>query len=94
MAFIGYGDKWREHRRMFHQHFNPAAVQKYHPRTSQEVKKLLGRLIAQPDDFMQHIRTYVMSHASRSTVLMNNSRQDDWIHHSRHYFRYRRPTTE
>ena len=57
MAFIRYGDKWRAHRRLFHQHFHPAAVTKYHPTISKETKKLLNRLIDKPDDFMKHIRT-------------------------------------
>lgn len=52
-----YGDKWREHRRMFHEHFHAGAVQKYRPQMAKEAKKLLLRLVEEPEDFIAHIRT-------------------------------------
>lgn len=52
-----YGDSWREHRRLFHQQFHPGVTHKYHHIISEQVRKLLKRLIAQPEDFMQHVRT-------------------------------------
>ncbi|EKM55877.1 uncharacterized protein PHACADRAFT_209389 [Phanerochaete carnosa HHB-10118-sp] len=31
-SLMQYGDYWREHRRLFHQHFRPLAVPQYHPK--------------------------------------------------------------
>nr|BAL05105.1 cytochrome P450 [Phanerodontia chrysosporium] len=55
-AFQPYGDFWREHRRMFHQHFHPEAVTKHHVHILKQAKDLLQRLLIDPDDFMQHLR--------------------------------------
>ncbi|EKM55856.1 uncharacterized protein PHACADRAFT_256765 [Phanerochaete carnosa HHB-10118-sp] len=57
LAFMRYGDTWRCHRRLFHQYFHPAAVHAYRSKSAEEVKKLLPRLLSEPDDFMKHIRT-------------------------------------
>ena len=56
---LGFGDSWRDHRRLFHQYFLPGVVRAYHPKSYEEAQKLLPRLLSQPDDFMQHIRTLV-----------------------------------
>lgn len=54
---MGYGEKWRETRRAFHQYFRQAAVAQYRPKLSREAKGLLGRLVADSDDLMLHLRT-------------------------------------
>ena len=59
-AFMGYGTRWKEHRKLFLQHFQPAAVVRYYPRFAEEAGLLLNRLVATPDDFMDHIRVYVL----------------------------------
>lgn len=56
-AFNPYGEKWREERRYFHQAFSPSVLNQYRPRLSSETGKLLKRLIDDPHDFMDHIRT-------------------------------------
>ncbi|KIP12391.1 hypothetical protein PHLGIDRAFT_332753 [Phlebiopsis gigantea 11061_1 CR5-6] len=56
-AFKSYGEQWREQRRSFHQIFTPSVVTQYRPRISSEAGKLLKRLIDDPEDFMDHIRT-------------------------------------
>ncbi|KAJ3530716.1 hypothetical protein NM688_g7671 [Phlebia brevispora] len=63
-AFMGYGDKWREHRRVFHQHFNAQAIVKYQPWSARETRALLLRLLEQPEDFMPHLR-----HMAGSLIL-------------------------
>ena len=68
LGFMRYGDEWREIRRAFHHHFNQNSVHIYRQKSSKEAKKLIHRLLTQPDDFMQHIRTYV-AHASMSDLL-------------------------
>lgn len=59
-AFLGYGDDWREHRRLFHQYFNANAVHGYHPKMMREARELLGRLLVSSDgDFMKNLRVWV-----------------------------------
>ncbi|PSS38121.1 hypothetical protein PHLCEN_2v28 [Hermanssonia centrifuga] len=56
IAFMQYGERWRESRRAFHQHFHPGVIPKYYPRTVKGVRELLLRLLETPDDFMGHMR--------------------------------------
>lgn len=56
-----YGDNWRDHRRVFHQHFRPKAVSCYHPRAKREVTQLLHILLESPDGFLGHLRRYASS---------------------------------
>ncbi|EKM55881.1 uncharacterized protein PHACADRAFT_256813 [Phanerochaete carnosa HHB-10118-sp] len=51
-----YDDYWREHRRLFHQHFRPMAVPQYHPKQTKAVRRLLPLLLDTPGDFYRHIR--------------------------------------
>nr|BAL05113.1 cytochrome P450 [Phanerodontia chrysosporium] len=53
---LEYGDRWRQHRRLFHQHFRPLAVSQYHPRQVKGVRVLLRALSESPEDFQRHIR--------------------------------------
>ncbi|KAF7789957.1 hypothetical protein EIP86_000905 [Pleurotus ostreatoroseus] len=55
-AFMGYGNVWREQRRVFHQHFNGQAILKYAPQFPRAVHDLLLRLLERPEDFMAHLR--------------------------------------
>jgi hypothetical protein len=56
----GYGNKWRTARRMFHHFFNPGTTLQYQPQQSKSVRELLYRLAHKPDDFMDHLRLYVV----------------------------------
>ncbi|GJE88567.1 cytochrome P450 [Phanerochaete sordida] len=54
-SFLGYGDEWREHRRLFHQYFSGSAIENYHPKILKEARKVLTRLHTS-DDFMKTFR--------------------------------------
>ena len=56
MGFYRYGDKWREHKRVFHQQFYPGAVPKYRTASSKHLQGLLHQLLTRPDEFMEHVR--------------------------------------
>ena len=45
MGFHPYGQRWRDTRRNFHQHFHQFAVSKYHPIQTREVRLLLKRAL-------------------------------------------------
>ena len=51
-----YGDKWRDHRRMFHQYFQPSVVPNYRPKIALETRKFIGRLHNSPEDWLRHVR--------------------------------------
>ncbi|EKM55876.1 uncharacterized protein PHACADRAFT_256800 [Phanerochaete carnosa HHB-10118-sp] len=51
-----YGDEWKEHRRLFHQHFRPGSVSQFHPKQSKAVRRLLNLLLDSRDDFLPHVR--------------------------------------
>ena len=57
-ALMPYGEYWREHRKMFHQHFQPDAMTKHHVHISRQAKDLLRRLLAKPDDLIQNLRLW------------------------------------
>lgn len=55
-GLMEYGDKWRAHRRMFHQQFTSSVLPRYHPILKKEVHELLRLLADSPDNFARHIR--------------------------------------
>nr|BED42963.1 cytochrome P450 monooxygenase [Trametes versicolor] len=63
-VFMGYGDSWRERRRVFHQYFHPNAATNYRPRELKVARELLRRLLQTPDEFMVHLR-----HMAGSLIL-------------------------
>ncbi|KAJ7152093.1 cytochrome P450 [Mycena filopes] len=56
VAMMKYGDKWRAHRRLFNQGFNPKASLKYRPMHLSATHDLLRRFLREPEDFMAHFR--------------------------------------
>jgi cytochrome P450 len=55
-TLMRYGPMWRRSRKMFHQYFHAGAIVKYQPLQTQEVRRMLLRLIETPEEFMQIIR--------------------------------------
>ena len=53
-----YGATWRKYRKAFHEHFQLNVVSKYQPIQAEAAKTFLRRLLASPDDFMDHMRQY------------------------------------
>ncbi|KAF7374549.1 O-methylsterigmatocystin oxidoreductase [Mycena sanguinolenta] len=51
------GDKWRDHRKMFHQHFRPDVSRDYHPIQMKKVHLLLQELLSSPQEFREHLKT-------------------------------------
>ena len=58
-GMMNYGEQWKRHRKLFHQHFNQNAVDKYQHIQMRESRALLRRIRTNPDKFMDHIRMYV-----------------------------------
>ncbi|KAK0234199.1 cytochrome P450, partial [Armillaria fumosa] len=60
-AFMRYSNRWRTHRRMFHQYFQSSAVPTYYPVQMKATLVLLQQLLKSPDEFAHHIRHYAGS---------------------------------
>jgi len=54
---LPYGDVWRESRRIFTKYFSNSNINQ--PRDILYVRRFLGQLLQKPNDFLQHVRTYV-----------------------------------
>ncbi|KAI0647812.1 CyP450 monooxygenase [Trametes meyenii] len=55
-GFMPYGQVWRQHRRLFWQHFHPGVVAKYHSIQREASGKFLQRLLTSPARLEDHIR--------------------------------------
>lgn len=59
-GMMNYGEQWKRHRKLFHQHFNQNAVDKYQHIQMRESRALLRRIRGNPEKFMDHIRMCVL----------------------------------
>ncbi|KAF7365142.1 O-methylsterigmatocystin oxidoreductase [Mycena venus] len=57
IGFMHVGNRWRQHRRMFQQHFRPDASRHYRPIQMNKVYQLLQGLLSSPQDFRELIKT-------------------------------------
>jgi len=77
-ANMRYGSMWRRQRRLFHQHFNHAAISRYHPVISNEATKLVRNLSETPEQFSEHIGRFVTDHSyPLSLPILVRSRTDN-----------------
>ena len=56
---FGFGpsdNKWRRHRRIFHEYFTPEKIAKYQTSQLLEARRLLKRLLVDPEGFDHHIK--------------------------------------
>ncbi|KAH9478383.1 Cytochrome P450 monooxygenase COX2 [Psilocybe cubensis] len=61
IAFLGYGDEWRRHRKLCQQSFNFVASQQYHSIQMNGVEQFLRSLCDTPEDFDAHSRMLSVS---------------------------------
>ncbi|KIK96423.1 hypothetical protein PAXRUDRAFT_825949 [Paxillus rubicundulus Ve08.2h10] len=54
--FLPYGDRWRLHRRLFHQAFNMNAASSFRPIQMETAHDLMMNLFMTPDDFPAHVQ--------------------------------------
>ncbi|KAH7923206.1 cytochrome P450 [Leucogyrophana mollusca] len=57
-AFMHYGNRWRLHRRLFHQVMRAEAVLEYRPLQLRKARQLLIDLLDTPEDYVAHLATY------------------------------------
>ncbi|KAK0211390.1 cytochrome P450 [Desarmillaria ectypa] len=57
-GFMRYSDRWRAHRRMFHQYFQPRALPAYYTVQTKAASILLQQLLKSPEECFHHVRHY------------------------------------
>jgi hypothetical protein len=57
-ALLGYGERWRTHRRIFHDNFKKEKMVHYQGVVSEKVHLLLGELLHDPDNLEDHCKWY------------------------------------
>ncbi|PIL29143.1 hypothetical protein GSI_09192 [Ganoderma sinense ZZ0214-1] len=55
-GIMPYGQQWRQHRRLFWQHFNVRAVSAYQQTQTDTTRKFLLKLLQDPSQLVEHIR--------------------------------------
>ncbi|KAJ7671572.1 cytochrome P450 [Mycena polygramma] len=56
-GLMPYGEKWRQYRRLFHQHFRQDAAVAYRPIQLRKIHDSLGSLLNTPEDFSAHMKS-------------------------------------
>lgn len=63
VTLCGYNDRFRNIRRLMHKTLGGRGqtdkVRQYHELEETETKRFLARLLETPEDFVEHVRTYV-----------------------------------
>ncbi|KAF7372855.1 Cytochrome P450 [Mycena sanguinolenta] len=65
IPLMKYGDRWRCHRKMFHEVFNVGAVEQFQPQELAATHELLRRLLRDSSDVMEDLRHLT------GTIIMN-----------------------
>ncbi|KAI0705408.1 cytochrome P450 [Earliella scabrosa] len=78
MGFMRYGDWWRQHRRMFWQHFNQKESVKHRPAQIAVVRsKFLEKLLQSPTRLQEHIRYTFAGAILKVAYGINVADEDD-----------------
>ncbi|OAX33816.1 cytochrome P450 [Rhizopogon vinicolor AM-OR11-026] len=60
-GLLPYGDKWRLHRRIFHQQFHRAAIHTYHAELLRGAHQMLFNFLQDPTNYTGHVRMFTSS---------------------------------
>ncbi|KAH7930182.1 cytochrome P450 [Leucogyrophana mollusca] len=60
-VLIPYSDRWRLHRRLFHQAFRSEASLAYHPMQIRKARELVSNLLEDPENYAAHLQTHSAS---------------------------------
>ncbi|KAH7884352.1 cytochrome P450 [Phlebopus sp. FC_14] len=76
-VFMRYGDRWRLHRRLFHQALRLDAVPNYRPMQQRKSHSLLLNLLQEPESCFQHLHTYSSSVVMSAMYDYETAPKDD-----------------
>ncbi|KAF8158898.1 cytochrome P450 [Mycena galopus ATCC 62051] len=57
LILMPHSEKWRQHKRLFHEHFRKEAIALYRPVQLRKIHDLLHNLLSTPEDFVAHAKT-------------------------------------
>ncbi|EIW87220.1 cytochrome P450 [Coniophora puteana RWD-64-598 SS2] len=60
-VLLPYGERWRNHRRLFHQACRPEAAHAYRPAQLRLARQLVQSLLEDPQDYEIHLKTHAAS---------------------------------
>ncbi|KAF8554406.1 cytochrome P450 [Imleria badia] len=78
-VMVPYNDRWRLHRRLFHQAFRPEAALNYHPVQLQKARDLILNLLETPENYIAHVQTHSTSVIMAVVYGYDIARRDDPI---------------
>lgn len=61
VGFMPYGERWRLHRRIFHQAFGQAEIPTYHAVQLRSARRMLFSLLQDPGNYANHFRMFTLS---------------------------------
>ncbi|KAI0740353.1 cytochrome P450 [Earliella scabrosa] len=74
---MNYGSEWRQHRRTFHQHFNPEVLRHYELIHLKATRDLLRSVLCSPENVGAHLRFFFASITMRLSYGIQLQQQDD-----------------
>ncbi|KAI0826661.1 cytochrome P450 [Trametes gibbosa] len=77
VAFAGYGDMFRSHRRLMQSALGAGNIPAYHPLLQVETCAFLGRMMDSPKDYMHHIQRYIGSQTLAIVYGYRVTKEDD-----------------
>ncbi|PPQ92712.1 hypothetical protein CVT25_014019 [Psilocybe cyanescens] len=77
-AHMPYTDRWRRHRRSFHQYFQPRNLSAYYPVQRKVTVTFLEQILQTPEHFSAHIRQHVGSIVLRAAYGYEVKTEDDF----------------
>ncbi|KAF7348414.1 O-methylsterigmatocystin oxidoreductase [Mycena sanguinolenta] len=80
LLLMQHGDRWREHKRIFHQYFRREAIPAYRPIQLRKIQDLLRGLLSAPEDFEAHLKTVA------AAIIMATIYGHDIIQHTHDRF--------
>ncbi|KAJ3574094.1 hypothetical protein NP233_g1993 [Leucocoprinus birnbaumii] len=77
-AHMPHDDRWRQHRKLFHQYFQQKNASRYFPVMEKATAILLNQLLGSPDNFRNHIRQFAGSIILKLTYDHEVVAEDDY----------------
>ncbi|KAJ8481542.1 hypothetical protein ONZ51_g5921 [Trametes cubensis] len=74
---MSYGPWWRQHRKVFYQHFNANAARSYRPAQERHAHRFIQSVLGDPQDFTRHIRRFFAASILEITYGMKALGPDD-----------------
>ncbi|KAH9924335.1 cytochrome P450 [Epithele typhae] len=77
LPFLQYGPEWRKQRRIIWQQFHPGVIPKYHPALIEGARRLVLRLLDDPDRLPEHILYAIGGTIVEATYGLTVAAEDD-----------------